>query len=208
MNPSLLVIVVGAALTAALGRPGLAALAPLAHGRGLGPARREGRPPRRRAVDPHRDERSRLQGDRRRADPPCGADRAGDAPEDADCPAEGGRPPRHEHRRHRRRRAHVGRRSAAAPAPGRARPGGAGARQDSRKDGPMRCAHEPCARWVPDFLAHRPGHGLAFDEGWYCSQPCLEAETRGRLERAPSPTGASAAARTCRASARCSCTAS
>ncbi len=52
----------------------------------------------------------------------------------------------------------------------------------------MRCAHEPCARWVPDFLAHRPGHGLAFDDGWYCSQPCLEAETRGRLERAPSPT--------------------
>jgi hypothetical protein len=52
----------------------------------------------------------------------------------------------------------------------------------------MRCAHEPCARWVPDFLAHRSGHGLAFDDGWYCSQPCLEAETRGRLERAPSPT--------------------
>jgi len=52
----------------------------------------------------------------------------------------------------------------------------------------MRCAHEPCARWVPDFLALRPGSGLAFDEAWYCSQPCLEAETRGRLERAPSPT--------------------
>ncbi len=51
----------------------------------------------------------------------------------------------------------------------------------------MRCAHEPCARWVPDFLALRPGHGLAFDEGWYCSQPCLEAEARDRLERAPSP---------------------
>ena len=51
----------------------------------------------------------------------------------------------------------------------------------------MRCAHEPCARWVPDFLAHRSGHGLAFDEGWYCSQPCLEAETRVRLERAPAP---------------------
>ena len=51
----------------------------------------------------------------------------------------------------------------------------------------MRCAREVCARWVPDFLAHRPGHGLAFDDGWYCSQPCLEAETRVRLERAPAP---------------------
>jgi hypothetical protein len=51
----------------------------------------------------------------------------------------------------------------------------------------MRCAHEPCARWVPDFLALRPGNGLAFDEAWYCSQPCLEAEARGRLERAPAP---------------------
>lgn len=51
----------------------------------------------------------------------------------------------------------------------------------------MRCAHEPCARWVPDFLALRPGHGHAFDEGWYCSQPCLEAEARVRLEGAPAP---------------------
>jgi hypothetical protein len=51
----------------------------------------------------------------------------------------------------------------------------------------MRCAHEPCARWVPDFLALRPGNGLAFDEAWYCSRPCLEAEARIRLERAPSP---------------------
>jgi hypothetical protein len=51
----------------------------------------------------------------------------------------------------------------------------------------MRCAHETCARWVPDFLALRPGHGLRLDEAWYCSQPCLEAETRGRLERAPAP---------------------
>jgi hypothetical protein len=51
----------------------------------------------------------------------------------------------------------------------------------------MRCAHEPCARWVPDFLALRPGSGLAFDEAWYCSQPCLEAEARSRLERAPAP---------------------
>jgi hypothetical protein len=51
----------------------------------------------------------------------------------------------------------------------------------------MRCAHEPCARWVPDFLALRPGHGLVFDEGWYCSQPCLEAETCIRLEHAPAP---------------------
>ncbi len=51
----------------------------------------------------------------------------------------------------------------------------------------MRCAHEPCARWVPDFLALRRGNGLAFDEAWYCSQPCLEAEARGRLERAPAP---------------------
>ena len=53
----------------------------------------------------------------------------------------------------------------------------------------MRCAHEPCARWVPNFLALRPGHGLAFDEGWYCSQRCLEAETRVRLEHAPAPGG-------------------
>ena len=51
----------------------------------------------------------------------------------------------------------------------------------------MRCAHEQCARWVPDFLALRSGTGLAFDEAWYCSQPCLEAEARGRLERAPAP---------------------
>ncbi|MEO5821979.1 MAG: hypothetical protein ABIT71_15865 [Vicinamibacteraceae bacterium] len=51
----------------------------------------------------------------------------------------------------------------------------------------MRCAHDTCARWVPDFLANRPGHGMAFDDGWYCSQPCLEAETRVRLEHAPAP---------------------
>ena len=51
----------------------------------------------------------------------------------------------------------------------------------------MRCAREACARWVPNFLAQRPGHGLAFDDGWYCSQPCLEAETGARLERAPAP---------------------
>ena len=52
----------------------------------------------------------------------------------------------------------------------------------------MRCALEACARWVPDFLASRPGHGLRFDEAWYCSQPCFAAETRGWLERAPEPT--------------------
>jgi hypothetical protein len=51
----------------------------------------------------------------------------------------------------------------------------------------MRCAHEACARWAPAFLANRPGRGLMFDEAWYCSQPCLEAETRSRLEQAPAP---------------------
>jgi type II secretion system (T2SS) protein E len=52
----------------------------------------------------------------------------------------------------------------------------------------MRCAREVCARWVPDFLAFaRPGHGLVFDEAWYCSRPCLEAEARARLEQAPAP---------------------
>jgi len=51
----------------------------------------------------------------------------------------------------------------------------------------MRCAHDTCARWVPDFLALRPGHDLRFDDAWYCSQRCLEAETRVRLEQAPSP---------------------
>ena len=51
----------------------------------------------------------------------------------------------------------------------------------------MRCAREACARWVPGFLAHRPGHGLVFDEAWYCSRPCLEAEARARLEQAPAP---------------------
>jgi hypothetical protein len=51
----------------------------------------------------------------------------------------------------------------------------------------MRCAREACARWVPEFLAHRPGHGLVFDEAWYCSRPCLEAEARALLERAPAP---------------------
>ena len=53
----------------------------------------------------------------------------------------------------------------------------------------MRCAREACARWVPDFLAHRPGHGLVFDEAWYCSRPCLEAEARALLEHAPSARG-------------------
>lgn len=51
----------------------------------------------------------------------------------------------------------------------------------------MRCAREACARWVPGFLAHRPGHGLVFDDAWYCSRPCLEAEARTRLEHAPAP---------------------
>ncbi len=51
----------------------------------------------------------------------------------------------------------------------------------------MRCAHEPCARWVPAFLAHRPGRGVVLDAGWYCSRSCLEAETRHRLESAPFP---------------------
>jgi hypothetical protein len=51
----------------------------------------------------------------------------------------------------------------------------------------MRCAHEPCARWVPAFLAQRPGRGIVLDDGWYCSRPCLEAETRHRLESAPFP---------------------
>ena len=54
----------------------------------------------------------------------------------------------------------------------------------------MRCAHEACARWAPGFLANRPGRGLVLDEAWYCSQPCLEAETRDRIERAPAPVAA------------------
>jgi hypothetical protein len=53
----------------------------------------------------------------------------------------------------------------------------------------MRCAREACARWVPDFLVQRRGRGLVFDDGWYCSRPCLEAETRDRLEDAPEPEG-------------------
>jgi len=54
----------------------------------------------------------------------------------------------------------------------------------------MRCAHEACARWAPTFLANRPGRGLVLDDAWYCSQPCLEAETRDRIERAPAPVAA------------------
>jgi hypothetical protein len=54
----------------------------------------------------------------------------------------------------------------------------------------MRCAHEACARWAPAFLANRPGRGLVLDDAWYCSQPCLEAETRDRIERAPAPVAA------------------
>ena len=54
----------------------------------------------------------------------------------------------------------------------------------------MRCAHEACARWAPGFLANRPGRGVVLDEAWYCSQPCLEAETRDRIEHAPAPVAA------------------
>jgi hypothetical protein len=51
----------------------------------------------------------------------------------------------------------------------------------------MRCAHDACARWVPTFLGNRPRRGIVLDEAWYCSQPCLEAETRDRIEHAPAP---------------------
>ena len=50
----------------------------------------------------------------------------------------------------------------------------------------MRCAHEACARWAPSFFAKRR-RGVVLDDAWYCSQPCLEAETRDRIERAPAP---------------------
>jgi hypothetical protein len=54
----------------------------------------------------------------------------------------------------------------------------------------MRCAREACAQWRPAFLAARPGRGVSFDDAWFCSRACLEAETRARLELAPSPEGA------------------
>lgn len=52
----------------------------------------------------------------------------------------------------------------------------------------MRCVHEACRRWSPDlrFLG-RAVRGLWFDDGWYCSTACLEAEARARLEGAPEP---------------------
>jgi hypothetical protein len=53
----------------------------------------------------------------------------------------------------------------------------------------MRCAREACGRWQPDFLVQRRGGGLILDGAWYCSRPCLEAETRERLEDAPEPEG-------------------
>ena len=62
----------------------------------------------------------------------------------------------------------------------------------------------------PAFLASRPGRGVVLDEAWYCSRPCLEAETRDRhrARAGPRRRGAWASARTCRGSARCSCIAS
>jgi hypothetical protein len=54
----------------------------------------------------------------------------------------------------------------------------------------MRCAREACAQWRPAFLAARQGRGVTFDDAWFCSRACLEAETRARLELAPSPEGA------------------
>jgi hypothetical protein len=54
----------------------------------------------------------------------------------------------------------------------------------------MRCAHEACRQWRPAFLAARGGRGVSFDDAWFCSRACLEAETRSRLELAPAPEGA------------------
>jgi hypothetical protein len=52
----------------------------------------------------------------------------------------------------------------------------------------MRCAREVCARWVPDlrFFRRQP-RGVEFDERWFCSLDCVEAEARERLERAIEP---------------------
>lgn len=50
----------------------------------------------------------------------------------------------------------------------------------------MRCAHEHCARWAHGFLVSRR-RGIVLDDAWYCSQACLEAVTRDRIEHAPAP---------------------
>lgn len=42
-----------------------------------------------------------------------------------------------------------------------------------------RCAHEPCQKWRPTWLAPR---GLSFDGDWFCGPICLRDETTSRLE--------------------------
>jgi hypothetical protein len=52
----------------------------------------------------------------------------------------------------------------------------------------MRCAREVCARWTPDLrLFRRHARGVTFEEQWFCSVDCVEAEARERLERATVP---------------------
>ena len=211
MNPTLPVIVLGAALTvlSAVQAWLLWRLSRMVAR--LGAARREGRPPRRRAVDPDRDQRSRLQGHRRRADPPrrCrrrrrrapktpiarlkAAHRKGTSIADiaaAEQMSEG----------EVRLRLHL-----AEHAPSRARTG-----PRPRKDAPMRCAHEACARWAPAFLANRPGRGLVLDERLVLLAAVprsRDARPASSARRPPSPRRW-ASARTCRGSARSSCIAS
>jgi hypothetical protein len=47
------------------------------------------------------------------------------------------------------------------------------------------CADEACGRWRPRLLVEA-GLGVRFEDAWYCSPACLEAETARRLERASS----------------------
>lgn len=48
-----------------------------------------------------------------------------------------------------------------------------------------RCAHEPCGRWRPSWLAAR---AVSFDGAWFCGASCLRSETAVRLAAfAPPP---------------------
>lgn len=51
----------------------------------------------------------------------------------------------------------------------------------------MRCARETCGRRAPLRLFGRLPRGVQFEELWYCSVACVEAETRERLELAREP---------------------
>jgi hypothetical protein len=47
-----------------------------------------------------------------------------------------------------------------------------------------RCARSDCGRWRPDALVRRGRLGVSFDEKWYCSTACLEAEAGALISEA------------------------